>query len=64
MQREIEHERILMLFGLAKGNAVAMVFGAFLVAFVLAEGGAPVTAVVVWLVLFNLVSMLILLFEA
>lgn len=64
MQREIEHERIVMLFGLAKGNAISMVFGAFLVAFVLAEGGAPVPALVVWLVLFNLVSMLILVFEA
>lgn len=64
MQRAIEHERIVMLFGLAKGNAVSMVFGAFLVAFVLREGGAHTPSLVYWLVLFNLASLLILGFEA
>jgi diguanylate cyclase (GGDEF)-like protein len=63
MQHRIEHERIVMLFGLAKGNALSMVFGAFLVAYVLRGGGAQTPALVVWLVLFNLVSLLILGFE-
>jgi len=64
MQRRIEHERIVMLFGLAKGNGLAMIFGAFLVAFVLGEGGAKRSSLVVWLVLFNMASLLILVFEA
>lgn len=64
MQRRTEHERIVMLFGLAKGNALSMIFGAFLVAFVLGEGGAKTSSLVVWLVLFNIASLLILVFEA
>jgi len=60
VSRQIEHERIVTLFGLAKGNAVSMIFGAFLVAYVLGEGGAQRSALVVWLILFNLASLLIL----
>ena len=64
MQRRTEHERIVMLFGLAKGNALSMIFGAFLVAFVLGEGGAKTSSLVVWLILFNVASLLIVVFEA